>query len=635
MKKKIIATGLSGFLAAAILAGCSGIGTVGTASRVADMTSRESSRDMDSAKQPLPPMKVSKVVVSDDVWTTNKARRSDHGEPLPRQWERSNSFVIRRSTPMKLYEIGTEITDITRIPVTFSPDVTDTTGTQEPAPAAGGAAPGGGGAGAGGAGNKTGGATQPPDINAILESMKIANTPTPPPSIAGNLSGSDGNVIRPIAAAKDAMKVNFAGRLSDFLDQVSSHFNVSWEYSAGEIRIFRFVTRTYTVHALPSTIDLKATLTADSSSQDNSGGAGGGGGGGTPSGGSGGSNQKVDSSVNIEIWKDITGAVTTIVGKYGHVSTAVSTGTITVSAPPPIISRVQSYLDGQNERLNKQVSVSVEVLDLDILDEDNYSFDLQGVFQQAQNFGFTFGTLGGALNGLSSVITGSSGAPYSGMASSISNSNSGAEFGVISPTSSWRGSNGVIQALSTAGRVTVRTTASVTTLNGVPAPLQVSNTRGYVSNIMVTAFPTIGAGSPTSETQLTTSTITTGFSMSLLPRINADNTGLLLQFGISISDLNGADNGFDIYTTQDGTETVQLPNVNSRNFVQQAFVPNGSTLVLAGFEQNQNNATSTGVGSPGFMGLGGSQNGKAERKVLVILMTPVVLSASSPLITDE
>jgi type IVB pilus formation R64 PilN family outer membrane protein len=628
-----LATGTAAVLL--FLAGCSGIGTVGEASRVADMTSRESSKDMDSAKQPLPPLKVSRVLISDDVWTTGKARRSDHGEPLPRRWERDNSFVLRRATPMKLFEIGTEITNITRIPVTFSPDINGMSEAAKPeAQSSGAAGAGSGGGGGGGGGGKPGGPPQPPDINAILESMKLANAPAAPPVIAGNLSGSDGNVIRPIAATQDAMKVNFEGKLSEFLNQMSSHFNVSWEYSAGEIRIFRFVTRTYTVHALPSSIDLKATLTADSSSQDNSGGSGGGGGG-TPSGGSGGSNQKVDSSVNIEIWKDITTAVTAIVGGYGHVSTAVSTGTLTVSAPPPIISRVQSYLDGQNERLNKQVSVSVEVLDLDILDADNYSFDLQGVFQQAENFGFTFGTLGGALNGLSSVITGSGNGPYSGMASNISNTNSGAEFGVISPSSNWRGSNGVIQALSTAGRVTVRTTASVTTLNGVPAPLQVSNTRGYVSNIMVTAFPTIGAGSPTSETQLTTSTITTGFSLSLLPRINADNTGLLLQFGISISDLNGADNGFDNYTTPDGTETVQLPNVNSRNFVQQAFVPNGSTLVLAGFEQNENNATSTGVGSPGFMGLGGSQVGKAQRKVLIILMTPVVLSASSPLITDD
>lgn len=604
-----------------LLSGCA-IGTVGTATRVADTASKDASNYMNEAHQALPPAHVSRVNVSDEVWTTGTARRSDHGEPLPRTWERDNSFVIKRATPIPLFEIGTEITNITRLPVTFSPDV-ENESAQSPqaaapaAPAAPGAPPG--------PGQRP---PSPPDINAMLGSMGLA--PGGQANLAaGNVSGAQGGVIHSISGTKNAMKVNFQGSLSQFLNQMSAHFNVSWEYSGGEIRIFRNVTRTYTVHALPSSIDLHSTLTADASSQDTSGGGGGGGGGTTT-----GSNQKVNSTVNIEIWKDISSAVTAIVGTFGHVSTAVSTGTITVSAPPAIISRVQDYLDGQNERLNKQVSVSVQVLNLDILDADNYSFDLQGIFQKASNFGFSFGTLGGALSGLANVANGTTGNPYSGMASTISNG-SGASFGVINPNSNWRGTNGVMQALSTAGRVTVRTTASVTTLNGVPAPLQVSNTRGYVSNIMVTAFPTIGAGSPTSQTQLTTSSVTTGFSLSLLPRVNADNTGLLLQFGINISDLNGAQNGFDIYTTPDGTETVQLPNVNSRNFVQQAFVPNGSTLVLAGFEQNANNATSTGVGTPGFMGLGGSQVGKAERTLIVILMTPVVLSNTAPLVTSD
>jgi len=57
--------------------------------------------------------------------------------------------------------------------------------------------------------------------------------------------------------------------------------------------------------------------------------------------------------------------------------------------------------------------------------------------------------------------------------------------------------------------------------------------------------------------------------------------------------------------------------------------------VLSGFEQNTHNATKTGVGSPGFFGLGGSQSGQTERNVVVIMMTPVVLTNTAPMITAD
>ena len=444
----------------------------------------------------------------------------------------------------------------------------------------------------------------------MLGSMGLAPNSAGGGFAAGNTAGAQGAYIRPLTGTRTAMKVDFSGALSQFLNQMSAHFNVSWEYTGGEIRVFRSVTRTFTVHALPSTIDLKSTLTADSTS---SGGSGAQGGGATA-----GSNQKVNSAVTVEIWKDISGAVNTIVGSSGHVSTAVSTGTITVTAPPQIISRVQAYLDGQNERLNKQVAVSVQVLNVSVRDTDNYGFDLNAVFSRAGQYGLSL----------------------AGPAASVPATAGAFGFTVLSQKpvlgGDVSGSKAIIEALSTAGRVTVKTTASVTTLNGVPAPLQVANTRGYVQNVSVSDGTTTGgSGAAVSRTQLQTSTVTTGFSLSLLPRIDSESNGLLLQFGINISELNGPNDGFNDFSTKDGSTRVQLPNINSRNFVQQAFVPNGATLVLAGFEQTSNTGNRSGVGSPGFMGLGGNQGGSANRDMIVILMTPVVLSNTAPLITTD
>lgn len=585
-------------LSAVLLSGCA-IGTVGVAERVSDGSIRDATRYMDQARQPMPPARTTNVSVNDGVWTTGSARRSDHGAPLPRQWERPAGFNLSRSVPMQLFEIGTEITGRTGIPVSFAPDLGLDGAAAGAAPAAAAAAlPGGRGPGG------------PPDINAMLGSMGLA--PTAPGTVGGNLAGASGNMIRPVLGTRTAMKVDsYSGPLSQFMNLVAAHFNASWEFSGGEIRMFRNVTRTYTVHALPSTIDLNSRLSADSTTS--------GGGGGEQSGGAtGGSSQAVTSKVNVEIWKDISTAVTSIVGSYGTVTTAVSTGTITVNAPPQIISRVQSYLDGQNGRLNKQVTVSVQVLNVSITDTDSYNLNVQGVLDGALQAGSRYGV---TLASPTTAIPAAAGA----LGFSIAQNS----------TSRFAGSSAVINALSSAGRVTVRTTASVTTLNGVPAPLQVANTRGYVKDVSVSDGTTTGSSTSTQRTQINTSTVTTGFSLSLLPRVEASGDGLLLQFGINISELNGANNGFDDFRSEDGSQRVQLPNINSRNFVQQARIPNGATLVLSGFEQVNNSGDRSGVGHPGFLGLGGGQNGRAERNVVVILMTPTVLSNQTPLVTAE
>lgn len=597
-------------LAALLLSGCA-FRTVGPAEQASESSMRDAQRLLDEGRRPLVPEQVGAVRLVDQVYTGGTARRAENGVPLPRQWERDNGFVLRRATLMRLFEIGTAITEVTRIPVSFAPDVTNASG-------AGGAGGAGGGAPAAGAmaGNMGGG----PDINAMLNGMGLGPTANPAmgPVSQGNTAGAMGGMIRPLVGTRDAMKVEFQGRLSQFMNQVASHFGVAWEYRNGEIQIFRNVTRTYTVHALPSNISLNSSLAAENNAE-----------GGSGAGATGGSNQRVESDVSVKIWDEVKAGVQGIVGSYGQVTAALSTGTITVTAPPQIATRVQSYLESQNERLGRQVSVSVQVLQVELSDGDNYSLDLQGVFNQAGQFGFGFGnaaTVGRVATVVGQVIeagapaaatTMLTGAPAMGAAPGVG-------MGVFNPGSRYNGTNALIQALSTKGRVSTRQTASVVTLNGVPAPLQIANTRGYVRQVSVTSGASGASGGSTTQTQLETGTVTTGFNLSLLPRIDPDGQGLLMQFGVNLSELVGSQNGFETFSSNGST--VQLPNVNSRNFVQQAEVPNGATLVLTGFEQVNETSRREGTGTPEFMGLGGRQNATRGRTAVVILMTPTVVS---------
>jgi len=55
-------------------------------------------------------------------------------------------------------------------------------------------------------------------------------------------------------------------------------------------------------------------------------------------------------------------------------------------------------------------------------------------------------------------------------------------------------------------------------------------------------------------------------------------------------------------------------------------VPTGATLVITGYSQASESSSRQGMGSPNFMLLGGNAVGSRSRNLIVILVTPTVLS---------
>jgi type IVB pilus formation R64 PilN family outer membrane protein len=601
-------TMLAALSCSTMLSGCA-FSTVGEAERVTEAKSKDAGHYLDDAKHPLVPTEVSPVKVIPGTFTSATARRSDHGDPLPHKYETvapNPGITIVRAAPVDLFEIGSAISAATHIPVQFAPDVFPGSDTDIIKDTSGAKSAAGGADATSGPGSRR---NAGPDLTAMLGQLGLSSGAAS--AVTGNTSGAKGGQIMQVAGSRNAMKVNHSGKLSTFLDQVCSYFGVAWTYTDGTIHIFRNVTRTFTVHALPSAVSLSATTDSTGSATASSG--GGGGSGSSNSGSTVNSSQTSKTDVSIKIWDEMQKAIESIVNNSGKVTSSVSTGTMTVVAPADVMERVQQYVDGQNIRLSRQVSVSVQVLSLQLKDSDNLNFSLQGVFNKIADTQIKFGNAGAAA--ATQLVSGSPG------------------IGIVSSGSRWGGTNGVMSALAERGRVSVVTTASVTTLNGIPVPLQVVNTRNYLQSISVTAVSGSGSSSSNTQTQLTPGTVTTGFNMSLLPHVVDDGSEILMQFGINISELVGATNGFDEFGANG--ETIQLPNVNSRNFIQQARVPNGSTLVLTGYEQTNDTADRQGAGSPDFFGLGGSQNGSRQRDIIIILLTPVLLSSQTPVVSSN
>ena len=551
------------------------------------------------AERPMPVADTSQLRVRDAAFVGAKVAAFDYGDPLPTRLEGANGITLKRAAPMRLPQIAAALTEATRIPFVIAPDEGGAVG--GPAAAVSGlpVGVGGGASAAGPAPGAVGAAYNQGDLAPALAALSGPGSPGAP------LGGGGGGLIRFADSMPTEMRVDYTGRLSEFLDIVSTHFNMSWQHRNGRVVFSRFITRTFELPALPGAQELEFNLT---SGNGNSGGGGGGAGGVTTQG-------KLDQTATIksavDIWKEIKETLSSIVGPGGRFEISPATGTITVTASPNVVQRVQDYSDVMRKRMGGQVALSIQVLNVALQDSDSFDNNVAALFTGSSRGAFALGRRSPGF---------SASDPRGSTIGNLGSQTPSLGYAILDPTSPFASSQGAIQALSQRGDVSVVTSASLTTVNGSPVPLQVVNKRNFVKGVTNTQGVGISGGA--TSTTITTDTVSTGFNLQMLPRIQQDGN-VLLQYGMNISELIGPDNGFETFTS--GGSTVQLPNVNQRNFVQQSIVPNRSTLVLAGFETNRNASNKTGVGDPRNWLLSGGRNATNRREVVVILITPTLL----------
>ncbi len=383
------------------------------------------------------------------------------------------------------------------------------------------------------------------------------------------------------------MIVNYKGPLTGLLDEVANRFGIWWKYEKKEIYFYKYITKTFVMYSLPTNPALSVSVGGE--------------------GGSASINQS--SSVDgMDMWNNIQSTIGSMITQDSNLVIDKANGTITLTATPTDIKRVAKYVNEQNQRISKQVAISVKVIQVTITKDDHYGLDLTAAFQAGSVKNITGTTKGAFDNGVGQLSMGIS----------------SKHFDV----------NAAVAALSHEGHAHLVTSGTVTTMNNKPAPIQVVRTQNYISDITKTND---GGDSGNYDISVETEEIETGFTMSVLPRI-LDHGRMMMFFNLTLKDLLELQQ-VNLTTTQNGKESdaetqyIQNPKIETRGFTQEVAMKSGETLILAGYDRIEDSTDKKGIGSPENMLLGGEQEAKRDRSILVIMLTPVVLE--SPLTPES
>lgn len=422
-----------------------------------------------------------------------------------------------------------------------------------------------------------------------------ADTQTPPsnapgvpgmPGMPASLSPNNPKTPSGPITASSPFTANYSGTLTGFLNLATTYYGIFWKAEGSGLRLFMMDSKTYKIAALPG--DTRLSSNVESASNGSAGGSGG-----TQSGTS--SNSTGIAYTGLSVWVSLQESIKQMLSPGGKVIALPATGNIIVTDTPNVLKHVTAYINEQNKSLNRQVAVNVRVLSVELNDTDNYGINWDAVYANLSAIGNPYSI---ALKTAFPAVTGAGNLIIS---APITGSNSGSSSVIAS----------FISALSTQGRVSELTSATLVTMNNQAAPVNVGRRVSYLASSSITAATVVG-GVPT--VTLTPGTVQTGFSMTLVPHI-IDDKEMLIQYSLDLSSL------LQMKTISSGQSSIETPDISTSNFIQRVRMQTGETLVVAGFDHDNLSAVANGIGSAQNQ-LMGQRNGLSKRSMLVVLIQP-------------
>ncbi|MCH9770778.1 MAG: hypothetical protein K0U12_07870 [Gammaproteobacteria bacterium] len=408
------------------------------------------------------------------------------------------------------------------------------------------------------------------------------------------------------AIPNQLISINFTGTVRQALDSLAARSHYAYRLQGKHLTWSSFVTRTFNIAFMPGESDYLVGQAQDTNNNSNQ----------VQSYGSGGNvNHLQDDQYSslrgsISVWRDLHRALFSLKSQTGKIIVSESTSTVTVHDHPGNVDAMAAYIHKLNKELSKEVGIKVQVLEVNLNDSENSGINwgaVANVLNTSIKFTSGFGT---AANLTQSVVRGAS-------------ATNGANFIIGRPN----GTQTLMQALSTQGKVRSITRPQVVTMNDQIASIRITQDTGYIQSVSTSFFGSNGNAS----TSITPGNVTEGFTLYILPKVQ-DNR-VMMQVTSSLSNLLRLDKENTCPNsgcTTSGSSNqqynaIEVPTTSEKLFNQRSIVQSGHTLIIAGYKNLRDEIKDTGVF--GVSALGGK--GVTRKNVeTVVLITPTILKTT-------
>lgn len=405
----------------------------------------------------------------------------------------------------------------------------------------------------------------------------------PPESFLPRLSG-DMQSQPPAQAQLFSMPSGFVP-LPRVLDLVAARLGLAWRYQDEVIDIFRTETRTFNVRALL----LKSSSVA-SLGRSGSGGAGA---------------FDTASTTTVESsTQDVLGAVTAriepfltqagVVAAHGDGSSM-----LVITDTPQALARVSDYIERENRAQTRRVRLVFEEVTIALRDRSEAGIDWDLVYAAARAGASFVGAANGSVQEAASV------------AASVSDGR-------------WSGSRAILSALNEVGTVVRHTSVPLVTLNRRPVTHAVRTTFSWIDQVQTTAVSTVndgGMGGALPSVSVSQKQETVGQFLTLVPDAQEDGQVLL---SVAYDSTVAQPLTSVTFGSGDNAVRIQQLTVDGNGSVQQVELRPGQSMIVAGFDRQDAQASTRRLDRGLPMLLGGSERASNTRETTLVILTALV-----------
>src|ERR1700692_2478943 len=384
-------------------------------------------------------------------------------------------------------------------------------------------------------------------------------------------------------------------KVGQYLRNVTEDLGLDWSFDGTTISISRFVTKMFTIAAIPGKVSFNSTMSkgTDTSTGNQSSGTTGGSAGNT---GSFSAITKTGRDGSFDQMVSIEAMLNKLKTPMGEVVVNQQSRSVMVRDTKESVDRMGMVLTRENAISTRQVAIRVRTLEFDMSKGSQARVNADVVFNKISN-------------GLAQYAV-SFASP-----TSLATSAGSVGLSVLRPNAPFSGTNAVINGLNTYGKTIDDSTQTKLTLNGLPVSVGSFETKGYL------ASTTPGSGSLTGTSGgtvgLQPGAVTVGDFVNILPSVN-DHNQIVLSYWSDSSKLNGP---FQSISAGSGStlQSIQLPDIIGNKDDQTIALSDGQTIVLYGAVTNHDDGSSNNrIG-----GASGAWN--KSRTFKVIMLTASVI----------